>query len=65
MLLLSLIHISFYPNKKSYPEQIQKLYLLVEELETLRDAKQIIENYKVEYQPVSYTHLDVYKRQAL
>lgn len=41
---------TFYPNKKSYPEQIQKLYLLVEELETLRDAKQIIENYKVEYQ---------------
>lgn len=40
----------FYPNKKSYPEQIQKLYRLVEELETLKDAKQIIENYKVEYQ---------------
>lgn len=33
----------FYPNKKSYPEQIQNLYRLVEELETLRDAKQIIE----------------------
>ncbi len=40
----------FYPNKKSYPEQIQKLYLLVEELETLKDAKQIIDNYKMEYQ---------------
>ena len=40
----------FYPNKKAYPEQIQKLYQLVEELETLRDAKQIIENYKAEYQ---------------
>lgn len=40
----------FYPDKKLYPEQIQKLYQLVEELETLRDAKQIIENYKVEYQ---------------
>lgn len=40
----------FYPNKRSYPEQIQKLYRLVEELETLKDAKQIIENYKVEYQ---------------
>ncbi len=40
----------FYPNKKSYPEQIQKLYRLVEELETLREAKQIIENYKKEYQ---------------
>ena len=41
---------NFYPNKKMYPEQIQKLYRLVEELETLRDAKQIIENYKAEYQ---------------
>lgn len=40
----------FYPNKSSYPEQIQKLYQLVEELETLREAKQIIENYKSEYQ---------------
>ena len=39
----------FYPNKKSYSEQIQKLCKLVEELETLRDAKQIIENYKAEY----------------
>ena len=41
---------NFYPNRNSYPEQIQKLHLLVEELETLKDAKQIIENYKVEYQ---------------
>lgn len=41
---------NFYPNKIMYPEQIQKLRLLVEELETLRDAKQIIENYKIEYQ---------------
>ena len=41
---------NFYPNKIMYPEQIQKLRLLVEELETLREAKQIIENYKVEYQ---------------
>ena len=41
---------SFYPNKKSYPEQIRKLYILIEELETLRDAKQIIENYKADYQ---------------
>ena len=41
---------NFYPNKKMYPEQIQKLYRLVEELETLRDAKRIIENYKAEYQ---------------
>ena len=41
---------NFYPNKKLFPEQIQKLHLLVEELETLKEAKQIIENYKVEYQ---------------
>lgn len=41
---------NFYPNKRAYPEQIRKLYLLVEELETLKDAKQIIENYKLEYQ---------------
>lgn len=41
---------NFYPNKTMYPEQIQKLYLLVEELETLKEAKQIIENYKKEYQ---------------
>ena len=40
----------FYPNKAMYPEQIQKLYLLVEELETLKEAKQIIENYKKDYQ---------------
>ena len=39
----------FYPNKSLLPEQIQKLYLLVEELETLKEAKQIIENYKLEY----------------
>ena len=41
---------NFYPDKKAYPEQIRKLYSLVEELETLRDAKKILENYKVEYQ---------------
>lgn len=39
----------FYPDRDIYPEQIQKLYWLVEELETLKDAKQIIENYKAEY----------------
>ena len=39
----------FYPNKKEYPEQIQKLSTLIEELETLKEAKQIIENYKAEY----------------
>ena len=36
----------FYPDKKRYPEQIQKLHLLIEELETLREAKVIIENHK-------------------
>lgn len=41
---------NFYPNKASYPEQIQKLQLLIEELETLREAKDIIDNYKKEYQ---------------
>lgn len=41
---------NFYPDKKLYPEQIQKLHLLIEELETLKEARQIIENYKVEYQ---------------
>ena len=40
----------FYPNKSMYKNQIQKLYQLIEELETLKDAKQIIENYKKEYQ---------------
>lgn len=40
----------FYPNKKMYPEQIRKLHMLLEELETLREAKQIIEKYKADYQ---------------
>lgn len=40
----------FYPNKSQYVEQIQKLRLLIEELETLREAKNIIENYKKEYE---------------
>jgi hypothetical protein len=40
----------FYPNKSEYKEQINKLYTLVEELETIKEAKQIIENYKLEYQ---------------
>ena len=41
---------NFYPNKKMYPEQIQKLHLLLQELETLKEAKQIIDNYKSDYQ---------------
>ena len=40
---------NFFPNKEFYPEQIQKLHLLVEELETLKEAREIIENYKLEY----------------
>lgn len=40
---------NFYPNKDLYPEQIRKLHLLVEELATLKDARQIIENHKAEY----------------
>ncbi len=40
----------FYPNKNIYPDQIQKLHLLIEELATLKEAKQIIETYKKEYQ---------------
>ena len=39
----------FYPNKKDYKNQIQKLHLLIEELGTLKEAKRIIENYKKEY----------------
>ena len=40
----------FYTDKSLYPEQIQKLQLLVEELETLSEARDIIENYKKDYQ---------------
>ena len=39
----------FYPDKNAYPDQIQKLKYLIEELETLKDAKQIIDNYKKDY----------------
>ena len=39
----------FYPNKSQYKEQIQKLRLLIEELETLKEAKVIIDNYKKDY----------------
>lgn len=41
---------NFYPDKKKYPEQMQKLHLLLEELATLKEAKNIIDNYKKEYQ---------------
>lgn len=40
----------FYSDKEAYREQIAKLYQLVEELETLKDAKTVIDNYKKEYQ---------------
>lgn len=39
----------FYPNKVQYKEQIQKLKILIEELETLKEAKTIIDNYKRDY----------------
>lgn len=39
----------FYPNKSQYKEQIQKLRVLIEELETLKEAKVIIDNYKKDY----------------
>ena len=41
---------TFYPNKERYAEQIQKLHLLIEELETLKEAKLIIDNYKNDIQ---------------
>lgn len=40
----------FYPDKTRYPEQIQKLQFLIEELETLKEAKEIIEVQKTEVQ---------------
>ena len=39
----------FYPNKNKYKEQIQKLKVLIEELETLKEAKIIIDSYKKDY----------------
>ena len=39
----------FYPNKNQYVEQIKKLRVLIEELETLKEAKVIIDNYKKDY----------------
>ncbi len=39
----------FYPNKSLYKEQIQNLKILIEELETLKEAKVIIDNYKRDY----------------
>lgn len=39
----------FYPNKSQYKVQIEKLRILIEELETLKEAKVIIDNYKKDY----------------
>ena len=39
----------FYPNKSDYPKQIENLKVLTEELETLKEAKVIIDNYKKDY----------------
>lgn len=39
----------FYPNKSQYKVQIEKLQILIEELETLKEAKDIIDNYKKDY----------------
>ena len=40
----------FYSNKDKYPEQIQQLQHLIEEIETLKEAKSIIEHNKIKYQ---------------
>lgn len=40
----------FYPDKTKYPEQIQKLQSLIGELETLKEAKDILEVKKSELQ---------------
>lgn len=40
----------FYPSKSLYIEQIQKLKTLIEELETLKEAKVIIDEYKKDYE---------------
>ena len=39
----------FYPNIDMYKEQIEKLCILIEELESLREADIIINNYKKDY----------------
>lgn len=39
----------FYPNKSQYKTQIEKLRILIEELETLKEAKVIIETYIRDY----------------
>lgn len=44
----------FYPSKSQYKDQIEKLQILIGELETLREAKVIIDNYKKDYE--QYIH---------
>ena len=39
----------FYPDKSKYKVQIEKLKMLIEELETLKEAKEIIDNHKKEF----------------
>lgn len=40
----------FYPDKTKYKVQIEKLQTLLDELETLKEAKAIIDNYKKDYE---------------
>ena len=40
----------FYPDRDKYTEAIEKLQYLIEELETLKDAKTILNNNKQKYQ---------------
>ena len=44
----------FYPSKSQYKDQIEKLQILIGEIETLREAKVIIDNYKKDYE--QYIH---------
>lgn len=39
----------FYPNRSQYKKQINRLRVLIEELETLKEAKLILDKYKEEY----------------
>ena len=46
----------FEATRNNYSEQIQKIY---DEAKTYHDGKWVM------FEPVSYTHLDVYKRQVM
>ena len=43
----------------------KKASKLLQDLDIHADVTQTIDNYSIAIQPVSYTHLDVYKRQVL